>query len=64
MMMINGLSHKGMNFYEIRIRATGELKTATAPTFAKACEMLGYRPKQCHLVWRAGAENACDPANY
>ena len=64
MMMINGLNHKGKNFYEIRIRATGELKTATAPTFAKACEMLGYNHKACKLIWRAGAENACDPQNY
>ena len=41
---ISALTTKGMNFYEIRIRATGELMTATAPTYAKACEMLGYRP--------------------
>lgn len=56
--------NKTMYFYEIRNTKTQETAQVTSKNFATACRSIGWRPYDCKCVWKANAENACDPANY
>lgn len=53
-----------MFFYEIRNTKTQKTAQVTAKNFATACRSLGWKPYECRCVWKASAENACNPANY
>ena len=40
-----------MRTFEIIHRPTNKEFEVVATSYAKACESLGLRPKDCHLVW-------------
>ena len=46
-----------MYFYEIKNRRTQETAETTAPNFQKACQQVGWKPKDCRCIWKASPEN-------
>ena len=41
-----------MYYYEIRNRKTQETAEATGKNFAAACRSVGWKPQNCHCVWK------------
>lgn len=52
------------HFYEIRNIKTKENAQIIAPNFTIACELMGWKAKDCRCVWKAHPENATAPENY
>ena len=53
-----------MKYYEILNKETLEKAQGIAKSFTAMCEELGWKPKDCRVIWTAKSENACNPANY